>query len=368
MKYLVERKGLYYFQASPAMRKHGFSTESFGNNKEKAIERITELTQQWDSIRSSKNSIKKPQAGNFNHLADAFQKDPDWYGKKSPRTREEYDYSFKIICEYFGVAPVRSFQRRHGRAFYNELRKSGASAHKSKRVMKCFRRLMKYAVEIGVRNDNPVTEMSLESPKGRDQVWTAKEVKALIGVAQTGGKAASGNIIPSRPSIALAVSIAYDSSLPQQDILALTWDQFDGEGLNVNQKKKRGGRMVWVPLSKRTLAMIAKTEKSSTYIIVSETDGKPYIDQNSETNRVRCRSFSRIFRKFRERVGIERQITFQDLRRTALTEFGNKGATTAEIVSMSGHSMNSRVLDVYVKPDKIAGKNAAKKRGFKKTS
>ena len=82
----------------------------------------------------------------------------------------------------------------------------------------------------------------------------------------------------------------------------------------------------------------------------------------------RTRSFSRIFRKFRERAGIERQITFHDIRRTALTEFGNSGATTAEIVSMSGHSMNSRVLDVYVRPDQTAGKNAAKKRGFSKSS
>ncbi len=50
------------------------------------------------------------------------------------------------------------------------------------------------------------------------------------------------------------------------------------------------------------------------------------------------------------------------------TPFYNTGATTAEIVSMSGHSMNSRVLDVYVKPDQKAGKNAAKKRGVKKSS
>ncbi|MBF0383181.1 MAG: tyrosine-type recombinase/integrase [Magnetococcales bacterium] len=369
MRYLVEKNGLYYFQASPAMRKNGFSTESFGSDLDKAEARVLELTEQWESIRATKRQgNRRPQAGIFSQLIDVFQKDYDWYGKKHPRTREEYDYSFQIISKYFGDAPVKSFQRRHGRAFYNELRNIGASAHKAKRVMKSLRRLMKYAIELGIRLDNPVAEMSLETPKARDQVWTSEEIQAVIEEAQKGGKATSGNVIPSRPSIALAVSIAYDTSLPQQDILALTWDQFDGEGLNVNQKKKRGGKEIWVPLSPQTIKILNSQEKQSTYIIVSEVDGKPYIDLNVEVNRVRCRSFSRIFRKFRKRAGIERHITFHDIRRTALTEYGNSGATTAEIVSLSGHQMNSRILDVYVKPDRKAGQNAAKKRGFKKSS
>ncbi len=41
---------------------------------------------------------------------------------------------------------------------------------------------------------------------------------------------------------------------------------------------------------------------------------------------------------------------------------GNRGATHAEITSFSGHDMGSRVLDVYVKPDKSAAMRAAKKR------
>jgi len=38
------------------------------------------------------------------------------------------------------------------------------------------------------------------------------------------------------------------------------------------------------------------------------------------------------------------------------------GATNAEIVSFSGHSINSPVLDVYVKPDRIIAKRAKNKR------
>lgn len=54
--------------------------------------------------------------------------------------------------------------------------------------------------------------------------------------------------------------------------------------------------------------------------------------------------------------------TSHDIRRTALTELGNRGATNAEIVRFSGHDINSRVLKTYVKPDRTAAENAAKKR------
>jgi len=41
---------------------------------------------------------------------------------------------------------------------------------------------------------------------------------------------------------------------------------------------------------------------------------------------------------------------------------GDSGATNAEIVSFSGHSVNSKVIDVYVQPSKKAAKNAHQKR------
>ena len=41
---------------------------------------------------------------------------------------------------------------------------------------------------------------------------------------------------------------------------------------------------------------------------------------------------------------------------------GNSGATNAEIVSFSGHSITSPVVDTYVRPDKETARNAANKR------
>ena len=69
-----------------------------------------------------------------------------------------------------------------------------------------------------------------------------------------------------------------------------------------------------------------------------------------------------MFRRFRDRAGIARPLTFHDLRRTALTEMENTGSTDTEIISISGHTKGSRVIGIYVKPDKQAALNAAAKR------
>lgn len=294
--------------------------------------------------------------GTFADLIDRFEKDPTWYGQKASRTREQIDFAFKVIREILGTAAVRLITRRHGRAFYNKLRvDDGFSVQKTRKVMKWSVRLLWYAIEVGVRDDHPWQKLSMERPDSRKQVWTQDEIEAVIAAAESGGKASSGNLIPARPSVALATRIAYDTALPQQDVLALTWSQYDGEGLTVKQIKPRGDQNeLWLPLRAKTRAILdgLAKDKKSTHIVVSEETGRPYADRNI---------FSRAFRRFRERAGIEGK-TFQDIRRTALTELGNRGATEAEITKISGHKIGSRIIDVYVKPDRSAAIAAANKR------
>lgn len=364
MKYITEKKGRYYFTPSIDMRKMGFKGRALGPDPEAAAATVAEYIEAF-AARKTSSDIPDPSKGSFSWLISTFQNDPTWYGQKARATREEMDYAFKIIAAKFGGGSVRDFERRHARLYYNELRHGGASIHKANKVFKWLRRLMRYAQEIGVQDINPIAEMSLQSAPSRGQVWQPEQVDAVIAAALAGGKSSQGNLIPPRPSIALAIMIAYDTSLPQQDILALTWDQFDGEGLTVIQQKKRGNKPIWVPLSQRTLEAM-DPKNGSTHVIVSEETKQPYLD--TDGRRTRRINFSRLFARFRDRTGVPANLKFQDLRRTVLSELGNSGATTAEIVSFSGHKMNSKVLDVYVKPDKRAAKAAGEKRKSRNSS
>lgn len=236
-RYIRLDRGTYQWKPSPAMKAAGFCAEPLGKDLALANKRARELNEQWDVFKARDKTDKAIiGVGDFNWLCKEFQADPVWYWKKSPGTRDDIDRAFERICAIIGAGKVRSFNRRQGRALYNKFHaKFTVSA--SEKAMKWMRRLLAYAVEIGVRDDIPIDRMTVEHNDPRSALWTPEEVQKVIQAALYGGKADSGNIIPPRRSIALATAIAYDTSMPQGDIRALTWDQWDGQGFTVIQKR-----------------------------------------------------------------------------------------------------------------------------------
>jgi len=351
----VSWRGSHFrYDATADMRKAGIFSESLrGLQEVEAFIRADELNAEWDEIRNNPVNPTKVN-GDFNWLIAEYQRDKSWYGSLAPKTKVEIDACLAIVSEFIGTARVKHINRQSCRAIYNKIRVDG-SAHKAQKVRKWFVRLLNYAVEIGVIDFNPGVKLQMERQPGRNQTYSPDEIDCLVDAAKQGGKADSGNNIPARPSIALAVMIAYDTSLPRQDILDLKWSQFDGEGLTVRLKKKRGpDEDLWLPLSHQTLDLLDTGNVHplpGTNIVISEETGKSY----------GAEAFSRIFRKFRDRAGIKGS-TFHDLRRTALTELGNTGATNAQIVKFSGHDIASKALKDYIQPDKEITREAAKRR------
>ena len=94
-------------------------------------------------------------------------------------------------------------------------------------------------------------------------------------------------------------------------------------------------------------------DRTHVHIIVNEETAKIYAGKDS---------FGKVFCKARKSAGIERNLTFQDLRTTALTIIGDSGATTAKIVAFSGHKFNSPVFETYVKPGREAAIRGRLKR------
>jgi len=65
----------------------------------------------------------------------------------------------------------------------------------------------------------------------REVVWHVPHLERILQDALEGGVAASGNLIPPRPS--LAIAIASDTGQRAGDVISLTWPQYDAEGLTV---------------------------------------------------------------------------------------------------------------------------------------
>ena len=188
--------GGFYFRATKGMRERGISGEALGSDRRAAFARAEELNALWDGLR---DSSLNPQSGTFNALIRQFERDPEWY-YKNPSTRDDCDRAFRRIIEHFEEFPVAYVQRKHVRNFYNQVRVDTSIAT-SQKAHKYLRRLMEYAVETGLRDDNPALRMNVAHSDSREVVWHVPHLEKIIEDALEGGVAASGNLIrPGLPS------------------------------------------------------------------------------------------------------------------------------------------------------------------------
>jgi len=159
-----------------------------------------------------------------------------------------------------------------------------------------------------------------------------------------------------RPCIALAVQIAHATALREADVLALTWEQFDGERLVLKQGKT--GKNIACPLSAETITMIEECRKGTiplaTAPIIRGPHGRAYLKDN----------FTHRFRDICRSSGIPHELQFRDLRRTTATELAAAGSTAAEIAAVTGHSIarSQKILDTYVRTNETMARNAQAKR------
>lgn len=343
IRHLTTKKGRYYFEPSKSMRAHGYAREALGADRSKAIARVEQLNAEWDRIRSGETTSAEAQVepGSVEWLMRRFVRDPVYYGDKSSATKDEIDYVFKsIIAMGWGDIAVASIERRHCRALYRQLRETG-SDHKAQRIIKYLARLMSFAIDEGLRGDNPAIKLGVRSPTGRSTVWTSEQVEQAI----------EGCIANGRRSLALLIAIAYDTGQRPQDVRTALWRDREDEGLRFQQSKT--GQRVWAALSPRTLAMLDQTDKSSVYIICYEGTQRPYADKDQ---------LGKQWRKVRTALEMPSDLRLADLRRTAATEAADGGATEAELDAVHGWKPGSRVHATYIRPGQKASRNYAQKR------
>lgn len=336
IRHLRERASGYYFQPSAVMRKAGFYPEPLGKQMATAIQRVHELNMEWDRVRAAPPPSTSSATGSIAWLIGEFTRS-DWYRVLKPATKSETDYHLKIIAAAFGRVQVRSIKRRHCRDFHNKLVEAKSRPYANKSI-KWLRRLINYAVELDICQTNPALRMGLKQNPPRHEVWTPKEIDAFKTAAEKEG----------RRSWSLGVQLGYDTSQRLSDILALTWNDFDGEGLTFRQAKT--GAQVWVSLSPESLRMLKETERRAVQIIVGDCQGKP-ISHNS--------FFGRIFREIRSKADMRQDLQFHDLRRTAATEISSGGGNIEHI---TGHRPGSSAIKHYVVPNKDAAREAQRAR------
>lgn len=333
---LRQKRSGYYWQPTPAIRALGFAPEALGKDVAAATARAEHLNRLVDAERRDAPDAHK-QVENVANLI-AHYRQSDRYDGLAPSTRPVYESILRKIERATGHYMVAGITRRDLVVVRDKVRqvrgRKRANAH-----LKLWRVLLEEAMNLGWRQDNPATGLGGADHVARHRIWTPAEVDAFCAKASAIGRA----------SMALAVRMARDSAQRQGDVIRLRWSDWDGVAFTLRQGKT--GMRLRVPALPGLAQMIAEAPMVALTILVNEETGRPY---NSTT-------FRHVFRSVREAARLPADLQFRDLRRTALTELGEAGATDDEIRAVSGHR-NRNIVATYVVPsDRMAAAAQAKR-------
>ncbi len=355
VRHLVIKPSGYYFQATEKMRSHGIESGPLGKDSVAAILEADRRNGQWDTIKAHIKEYGKAPArsqfeiGTLNHLFhDKLKASMEWSDKK-PVTQKEIVYAYVIISEFYGSSHVLSITAEDCIEYYSAMR-GKFSIHKCAKVMKWFRYIFNFAIKIKYSNvsHNPTEAVKVKQPIARDTLWREDQVYSLIEKAWNMGYYGA----------AVAVLIAYDTSLRPVDIRTLKRHQRDAESLSVVQSKTN--KPIRVPLYPETQDIIdfywcaLGVEHHPNAWIVLAPSGRPYSKD----------LLAKHIRIIRKAAKLPKHLQLRDIRRTASMERAEAGASEHELASGTGHSIDhgSKILDTYNPPSYGAAKRAQEKR------
>jgi integrase len=287
-----------------------------------------------------------PPLGLLLNLLQQYQASED-FRLLADSTRRSYIPLVIRIEKDFGDFPLAALNDRRTRGVFMDWRDklaAGSGRRQADYAWTVLARVLSWSLNRGLISTNPCERGGRLYRGGArvEKIWTAADEAAFFERAPA--------------HLHLPLLLALWTGQRQGDLLRLPWSAYDGSHIRLRQGK--GGARVVIPVGAPLKAALNCAAKRST-IILTNSDGKPWSSDGFRTS----------WRKASQRVGIT-DLTFHDLRGTAVTRLAICGCTEAEIATITGHSLRSvrAILDThYLNRDPALAENAIRKleRGTK---
>lgn len=273
------------------------------------------------SVEREKQDRKSPIVGTISWLIDDFKKSDKWQEFK-PRTQADHLKHFQKIQQEFGSNTLKKAEARGSRAAFKNWRQSMARTPKvADNHWSSLSRIFTYAVDQEYMSRNPCLGAGkLYSGNRADKWWTPDDLTRFRAVAS--------------PELKLGLLLAVHTGQRQGDLLALKWNQYDGERLIITQSKT--GKTVSVKCTDSLRRWLDQIPRTSTHVLVNSR-GIPWTPSG----------FQASFRKATRKVGIKDR-TFHDLRGTFVVNALRNGGGIEAVAKITGHSLNDlRTLEKH---------------------
>ena len=281
---------------------------------------------------------RQPPAGVLLSIMQGYQVSSD-FNDLAPRTRADYVKQIRKIETEFADFPLAAVADRRTRGEFLAWRDRLAlkSRRQADYAFVVLVRIFSWAEGRGLVAVNPLVKAGrLYRGSRADKIWTDDDEAAF-------------NKVASAP-LRLALLLALWTGQRQGDLLRLTWLQYDGERIRLQQGKT--GVRVSIPVGAPLKAALDPLRCKAGRVLTTN-EGEVWTPDG----------FRASWRKACIKAGIA-GITFHDLRGTAVTRLAVAGGTEAEIATITGHSLRDvrTILDAhYLHRDPALGDSAIRK-------
>ncbi|MCZ7887144.1 tyrosine-type recombinase/integrase [Agrobacterium salinitolerans] len=272
------------------------------------------------AFRQAHERRRAPSPTDLSSLITLYRGSSD-FRRTKPVTRQEYDRYLDKIRMEFGRLSLEQLQQPSTRGSFKEWRDGMADKPRSADfAWMVLVRVLSFAKDRGIISVN-IAERGgrLYRSTRRDRTWSDIDVAAFEAVA---------------PSyMRLAIQLALWTGQRKGDLLRLSWQDFDGANLRFTQSKTKS--RVLVPVG--PLAEVLRSQSGNGAIL-----------RNSRGAAWTSDGFNTSWRKCCAKAGIT-DLTFHDLRGTAITKMALAGCTVPEIAAVTGHSLKDveAILDMH---------------------
>jgi integrase len=265
------------------------------------------------------------------------------------------------LVEIVGDKPISRITFSDAESFARYCAELGNRPATINRHIRSLKRLWNLAIRRGLTDDNPWRHIRQRKVAAQDWHWfTADEL---------------GRMTSASPDLYWHARImaAFTAGLRRGEISNLTWRDLDFENLSIEISPKEPSDEVWGWQPKDTDRRIVPLTDELARILVtlqaSQPDGHPYVAVPPERYRhiQRCRqlsqwgwpqevlnNFARDFRRIVRAANVFDRATFHDLRRSAISNWLDRGVRPHEVRQLAGHASIQTTERYYVKVAKSA--------------
>lgn len=252
----------------------------------------------------------------------------------SPKTRANYESYFRDVAEVFGDQRIASVTRPAIKKFLEAYEGQAAARVQA---YAAIRKLFYEALDEGLVERNPAAKLKVAKPAPRVVVWDRHEDAAFVALADAMGLAYLGD----------ATVIAAETGQRREDVLKLTWGQWDGaKGLLNFRRTNKTKAVVAVRATPRLAARLSSmSDRRRAGLIATIDPQAPMIVRPGGHARPNGDAFAHEFARLRAELAQQDGMAgvdakhFRDLRDTAVVRLAEAGCTIPEICAITGHTL-----------------------------